>query len=505
MKPVVVFIISVIVFFLLLIPLMFFPKPTVISLVGLIVIVGIYDIVQKKHAILRNFPVIGHFRFLLEGIGPEIRQYFIESDIDGKPLNRNQRRYIYTRAKLGNSKHPFGTEHDLQREGMEWARHSIFPSEHPHEAPRVTIGGDKCTQPYVSNIFNISAMSYGSLSKNAIMALNKGAAAGNFYHNSGEGSVSPYHRMGGDVVYQVGTGYFGSRADDGNFSPEKFSVTAQLPEVKMIELKLSQGAKPGHGGILPASKNNEEIAAIRGCKPYTEVDSPPGHKAFNSTEGLLEFIDELRDLSGGKPVGFKLCVGSKQEFIDICEAMVKTGSKPDFITVDGAEGGTGAAPIVFSDHVGMPWENALVFVVDTLKHYNLRKDIKVITSGKIVDGFDIFKALCLGADLCNSARGMMLALGCIQALECHMNTCPTGVATNNPSKTRGLVVEDKWKRVKNYHEETLKDFLALFSAAGCKSLSDMNRNIIFRQINGKEVCFSDIYPVKETILAESKV
>ena len=493
MRQVVVFITAVVAFVIVAVLLMIFPKPMVFVLLGVLVVVGIFDLTTKKHAILRNFPVIGHLRYILEGIGPEIRQYFVESDLEGKPLNRNQRAYIYSRAKLQNSNHPFGTEHDLQKEGIEWAKHSIYPSKHLHEAPRVRFGGEKCTQPYYSSLLNISAMSFGSLSKNAIMALNKGAEAGGFYNNSGEGSVSPYHQMGGDVVYQVGTGYFGCRAEDGNFDPEKFKVTAAIPSVKMIELKLSQGAKPGHGGILPASKNNEEIAKIRGVKPHTEVDSPPGHKAFSNALGLLELLDDMRELSGGKPVGFKLCIGDTTEFEDICKAMVKSGRKPDFITVDGAEGGTGAAPIVFSDHVGMPWENALVFVVDTLEKYDLRRSIRVVTSGKIITGFDMFKALCLGADVCNSARGMMLALGCIQALECHKNTCPAGVATNNPSKMRGLVVEEKWQRVRNYHKETVKDFLALFSAAGCNELSELNRQYIYKQINGKAVCFSDIY------------
>ncbi len=493
MKPVVVFISTIFAVIIVTALMMVFPKYMILIVFVFLISVGIYDITQKKHTILRNFPVIGHLRFMLEGIGPEIRQYFIESDTDGKPLNRNQRRYIYSRAKLQNSNHPFGTEHDLQKENIEWAKHSIYPSPHLTEAPRVIVGGDKCTQPYSSSLMNISAMSFGSLSKNAIMALNRGAQAGNFSHNTGEGSISPYHRMGGDVIYQIGTGYFGCRAEDGNFDPEKFRITSAFPEVKMIELKLSQGAKPGHGGILPASKNNEEIAAIRGVKPHTEIDSPPGHRNFNTPEGLLIMIDQMRELSGGKPVGFKLCVGDQREFEDICKAMIKTGSKPDFITVDGAEGGTGAAPIVFSDHVGMPWENALVFVVDTLEKYNLRKDIKIMTSGKIITGFDIFKALCLGADICCSARGMMLALGCIQALECHKNTCPAGVATNNPSLVRGLVVEEKWGRVRNYHNETIKDFLALFSATGCNKLSDLNRQYIFKQVNGKAVCFSDIY------------
>lgn len=497
MKPIIVFISSmlalVVVFFLL----VFQTWPMLIGIFVFLVVVGVYDVTQKKHTILRNFPIIGHLRFMLEGIGPEIRQYFIEKDTDGQPLNRTQRTYIYSRAKLQNDKHPFGTELDLSIEGNEWIEHSIYPSQHMKETPTVRFGGEKCTQPYDAKLLNISAMSYGSLSKNAIMALNKGAQAGGFYHNTGEGSISPYHRMGGDLVYQIGTGYFGCRAVDGSFDEEKFKITSNYPEVKMIELKLSQGAKPGHGGILPAAKNNEEIAGIRGVVPFTTVDSPPGHKAFSNAEGLLVFIDRMRELANGKPVGFKICIGNTREFEEICKSMVMLGRKPDFITVDGAEGGTGAAPIVFSDHVGMPLENALTFVVDTLIKYDLKKDIRVIASAKIVDGFDIFKALSLGADICNSARGMMLALGCIQALVCHKNTCPTGVATNQPSLVRGLVVEDKWRRVKNYQEQTVKDFLELFSAAGCKVLSDMNRTLINKQKGGKPVNFSELYPYPE--------
>lgn len=479
--------------------LFFFPIYTLIGILCLIIGVGIYDLTQKKHAILRNFPVIGHFRYLFESIGPEIHQYFIESDTDGKPLNKNQRTYVYSRAKLENDNHPFGTEHDLQGESMEWTAHSIYTTEKLEVAPRVKIGGKDCTQPYQASLLNISAMSYGSLSSKAIESLNLGAKLGGFYHNTGEGGISSYHRSGGDVTYQIGTGYFGCRDKEGNFSPENFVKTINFPSLRMVEIKLSQGAKPGHGGVLPAVKNSPEIAEIRGLEPHTEVKSPNSHKEFNSPQGLMQFVKKLRELSNGKPIGFKLCLGRKSEFEDICKAMIETGIKPDFITIDGAEGGTGAAPITFSDHVGMPWENALVFAVDTLKKYGLKEDIKVITSGKIIDGFDIFKALCLGADVCNSARGMMLSLGCIQALECHMNTCPTGVATTDSSKMRGLVVSEKYKRVANYQHETVKDFLALFSATGCHNLSDLNRELIFKQINGKEVSFAERYPEVEKV------
>ena len=494
MKKIVRFFIAIAFFFTLAYLLIFFPIPSIIGIAILMIALGFYDLMQKQHTILRNFPVIGHFRYLLEGIGPEIRQYFIESDIDGKPLNRNQRTYIYSRAKKQIATHPFGTENDVQKDGAEWTSHSIYPTQLITEPPRVKVGGKDCKQPYHASILNVSAMSYGSMSKNAIMALNKGAKGGDFYHNTGEGSISEYHKMGGDLVYQVGTGYFGCRDLAGNFSADHFKVSASIETVKMIEIKLSQGAKPGHGGILPAAKNTEEIAKARGIKPWTDVHSPSAHTKFNTPQGLLQFVQELRELSDGKPVGFKLCIGNTKEFEDICDAMIETGIKPDFITVDGSEGGTGAAPIVFSDHVGMPWENALVFVVKTLRNYRLKDEIRVITSGKIVDGFDIFKALSLGADLCNSARAMMLALGCIQALECHKNTCPTGVATTNPNLYRGLVVEDKWERVMNYQKSTVKDFLEVFSAAGCKELTDLNSHKIFKQIGGKAVPFSKIYP-----------
>ena len=472
---------------------------TLLSFAAFLLIIGIHDLSQKKHTILRNFPIIGHLRFIFEMIAPEIHQYFVESDTDGKPIDRNHRDYVYQRAKLQNSNHPFGTELDINQNGFNWALHSIYPRKKLATPPRVKIGGPDCKQPYSSSLFNISAMSYGSLSKNAIMALNKGAKSGNFFHDTGEGGISPYHLQGGDLVYEIGTGYFGCRTKEGNFSAELFKKQAAREEVKMIEVKISQGAKPGHGGILPAAKNNVEIAKIRGVEPHTTICSPPQHSAFSNAHELLEFIQKLRDLSNGKPIGFKLSVGSKNEFEEICKEMIKTGIKPDFITVDGGEGGTGAAPIIFSNHVGMPWEKALVFVVDTLKEYGLKNDIKVITATKIFTSFNIFKALCIGADVCSTARGMMLALGCIQALRCHTNKCPTGVATNKKNLTRGLVIEEKWKRVRNYQQETVKEFLELLAASGCEKTEDLNRSLI--QVNdGIEVkTFEEIYPSKTAI------
>ncbi len=476
------------------------PTYTLIGLICLLVLVGIYDLVQKKHTILRNFPIIGHFRYIFEMIAPEIHQYFVESDNDGTPIDRSHRTYVYERAKMENEMHPFGTNLNVNLEHFKWMPHSIYPAPKLETAPRVVIGGSECLQPYSSSLFNISAMSFGALSKNAIMALNKGAAAGNFFHDTGEGGISSYHLQGGDLVFEVGTAYFGCRDEEGLFSPEKFKEQAARPTVKMIEIKISQGAKPGHGGILPAAKNSEEIAQIRGLKPHTIVISPPGHSAFKDAKGLLEFIQLLRKLSSGKPIGFKLCIGKPEEFVTICEKMVETGIKPDFITVDGAEGGTGAAPIIFSNYVGMPWEKALIFVSDTLVSHGLKKEIKILTATKIFTAFDIFKALCMGADVCSSARGMMLALGCIQALRCHTNKCPTGVATNNPNLVRGLVVEDKWKRVQNYQRETLNEFLELLAASGCHSIDELNRSHIHLNVGNKFKSYEDIYPTSSLIV-----
>ncbi|MCB0397544.1 MAG: FMN-binding glutamate synthase family protein [Flavobacteriales bacterium] len=485
-----------VVFFILCIVVCFVITP-LYSLLGtalLLTILGLYDLFQTKHTILRNFPILGHMRYLLEMIGPELHQYFVESNTDGKPIDRNHRSYIYERAKLENETHPFGTELDVNEEQFKWMQHSTFPGPKLQAFPREIVGGPDCKKPYSASLFNISAMSFGALSKNAITALNLGAKAGNFYHNTGEGGISEYHLQGGDLVYEVGTGYFGCRTEDGHFSAEKFREKASLKEVRMIEIKLSQGAKPGHGGVLPARKNNEEIARIRGVRPFTEVLSPPGHNAFQDAEGLLHFVQQLRELSEGKPIGFKLAIGRKEEFTNICEKMVSTGIKPDFITIDGAEGGTGAAPIDFSNYVGMPWEDALVFAVDTLRGYGLKDEIRIITATKIFTAFDILKALCIGADICNSARGMMLALGCIQALRCNTNECPTGVATNNPKYMRGLVVSDKWKRVKNYQEQTLDDFLALLAASGCTSLEQLNRKLISKKENNQIRSYAEIYP-----------
>jgi glutamate synthase domain-containing protein 2 len=440
-----------------------------------LLLVGLYDVLQKKHAILRNFPIVGHFRYMFEAISPEIQQYFIESNTDGRPFSRNLRSLVYRRAKNVNDTHPFGTQRDIHGEDYMALRHSIYAVKPIEEEPRITIGSQFCEHPYSASIFNISAMSFGSLSSNAVLALNKGAKKGNFYHNTGEGGISNHHREGGgDLVWQIGTGYFGCRDEHGNFDAEKFKEKANWPQVKLIEIKLSQGAKPGHGGVLPGVKNTEEIAHIRGVKPGTTIISPPAHTAFSNPKELVEFVAKLRELSGGKPIGFKLCIGRTEEFVSLCKEMVAHHIWPDFITVDGAEGGTGAAPLEFSDSVGLPLEPALIFVNGTLEKYHLRDQIKVIASGKAISAFSILKNIALGADLCNSARGFMFSLGCIQALRCNTNECPTGVATQNASLTKGLVVTDKSERVYNFHKNTIHAVQELLGATGHTHTSEIS-------------------------------
>lgn len=472
-------------------------------LVAPLILMGIYDIFQTSHTIRRNFPLVGRFRYMLESIRPEIMQYFVETDTQGRPLNRILRSLIYRRAKGEIATEPFGTQMDLYHSGYEWMEHSMYAKNNPKEIgefPRLLIGGKDCKQPYSASLLNISAMSFGSLSKNAILALNKGAKMGNFAHNTGEGGISDYHlEYGGDLVWQIGTGYFGCRNDDGTFNDVTFRENAIRPQVKMIDIKLSQGAKPGHGGILPASKNTEEIARIRHVKPGVAVHSPPSHTAFSNPIELMYFIKRLRDLSDGKPVGFKLCLGRKQEFMDFCEAMIYTGISPDYITIDGGEGGTGAAPVEFSNSMGMPLREGLIFVHDTLVGFGLREDIKIIVAGKIITGFHMARALALGADACNSARAMMLSIGCIQALQCNLNTCPTGVATQNASLVKGLVVEDKAPRAKRYHEATIHSFLELVAAAGLNDPSELTRDHISKRVGLYEVkTYEDIYPYMES-------
>lgn len=467
-------------------------------LVGPLVILGLFDMFQKEHAIRRNFPVIGNLRYFFESIRPEIMQYFVETDTEGRPVDRINRSLVYERAKKKIDTKPFGTQLDVYSIGYEWLDHSIYAINHPNlENPhRILVGGKDCKHPYSASLLNISAMSFGSLSANAVLAMNTGAKMGGFAHNTGEGGLSPYHlKPGGDLIWQIGTGYFGCRTKEGNFNPDLFAEKVAHESVKMIEIKLSQGAKPGHGGILPAIKNTEEIAKIRHVEPHTDVMSPPAHTAFNSPEGLMRFVQQLRDLSDGKPVGFKLCIGKKSEFEDMCKAMVTTGILPDFITIDGGEGGTGAAPVEFSNSLGSPLRDGLAFAIDTLKSYDLKKDIKVIASGKVFNGFDMARLIALGADMINSARAMMMATGCIQALQCNTNTCPAGVATQDKRLAKGLVVEDKAHRVANFHEETVKSFLEMLAAAGISAPEELQRTHINRRIEMNQVLnYADIYP-----------
>jgi glutamate synthase domain-containing protein 2 len=468
------------------------------AFVGPVLYLGFADMLQTRQSLKRNFPLLGRLRYVFEDLRPKIQQYFVESDTDGAPINRIDRSVIYQRAKKQVDTTPFGTQLNVYAEGYEWMSHSIVPIDF-HKVdhhPRVRVGNKDCRQPYMASILNVSAMSFGSLSANAVEALNAGANIGGFAQNTGEGGISPHHtKYGGDLIWQIGTGYFGARDEEGRFSAEAFRANATRPEVKMIELKISQGAKPGHGGILPGKKNTPEIAAIRGVKPGTTVFSPPFHSAFQTPREMILFIQKMRDLSGGKPVGFKLCVGRKSEFISICKAMVELDIYPDFITVDGGEGGTGAAPPEFSNFVGMPLLDGLAFVENMLRGFDIRKHITLSAAGKILTGFQMARAIALGADICNSARAMMMAIGCIQALECNKNTCPTGVATQRPDLTVGLVVDDKKVRVANYHKHTVESFVELIAAAGLDNPRKLNRHQLYRRIFMNAVkTFEEIYP-----------
>jgi len=433
----------------------------------LLVFLGTFDAVQTKHSILRNYPILGHFRYALESLRPELQQYFVERATDGTPYDRNARSLIYERAKGANEEHPFGTERDLYAPGAEWLIHSLAPVSPPDEQHRVRIGGPQCTQPYDMALLNVSAMSFGALSANAIRALNEGAKLGGFAHDTGEGGLSKHHLVGGgDLVWEIGSGYFGCRTDEGKFDVEEFAAKAATPAVKCISIKLSQGAKPGIGGVMPAAKMTDEIAAARGVPAHETCVSPPSHSAFSGPTGLLEFVALLRERSGGKPVGFKLCVGDRSEFLSICKAMLATGILPDFIIVDGSEGGTGAAPLEFEDHMGTPLTEGLNIVRDALVGCDLKQHIKIGASGKIASGSDMVKRLIQGADFTNAARAMMMALGCIQAQRCHTNTCPVGVATQDPKRMRALVVADKAERVRRFQHETVASANKLIAAMG---------------------------------------
>lgn len=452
-------------------------------------VIGLYDVLQNKHSILKNYPIMGHFRFIFEDFRPEIRQYFIESDQDALPFSRMQRSLVYQRAKNENADKPFGSIIDVYQQDYRFMTHSLAPK-HPSDTStfRVKVGNDQCSQPYSASIMNISAMSFGSLSANAIRALNMGAQMGQFYHDTGEGSLSPYHlENGGDIVWQIASGYFGCRTPDGLFDPEKFAQQAKLPNIKMIELKLSQGAKPGHGGILPKHKITEEISQIRGVPRDRDCISPPSHPSFSTPIEMMHFIQKLRDLSGGKPVGFKLCLGQPWQFMSIVKAMLKTKIVPDFIVIDGSEGGTGAAPIEFSDNIGTPLREALLFAHNTLVGVGLRDQVKIGASGKIISAFDIASTFALGADWVNSARGFMFAVGCIQAQSCHTNQCPVGVATQDPDRQKAIHVPSKAERVFSFHKNTLHALSEMIAAAGLEHPRDIKAHHLAQRVNDREI------------------
>jgi len=469
---------SVVVFGQGLVPLLLF--------LGLVA-TGIRDMRQSRHSVLRNYPIIGHLRFALEFIRPEIRQYFIENDNEAAPFSRAQRSLVYQRAKGDPDKRPFGTQMDVHAEGYEWMNHSVSPTQVASHDFRVQIGEGRA-QPYNCSVFNISAMSFGALSANAILALNAGAKRGGFAHDTGEGSISVHHRVhGGDLIWEIASGYFGCRNDDGTFNADKFAANAIDPQVKMIELKLSQGAKPGHGGMLPGPKVTAEIAAARGVPIGVDCISPASHSAFSTPVEMMQFIDKLRTLSGGKPTGFKLCIGHPWEWFAMVKAMLATGITPDFIVVDGAEGGTGAAPVEFTDHVGSPLQEGLLLVHNTLRGVGLRDKVKVGAAGKVVSAFDIARLMALGADWCNSARGFMFALGCLQAQTCHTGNCPTGVTTQDPVRQKSLVVSDKATRVFNFHQQTLHALQELVQAAGIEHPNQITAHHIVRRAVDQKV------------------
>jgi len=468
---------------------------TVIILVAL-ALIGAYDLIQRRHSVLRNYPLIGHLRFLFEEIRPEIQQYFVESNTDGRPFDRVTRDLMYDRAKGNHGEKPFGTQRDLNEVGYEFVAHSLRAKPKPDgEVPKVHIGGPKVSKPYNIAMLNVSAMSFGSLSGNAIEALNGGAALGGFAHDTGEGSISVHHRkFGGDLIWEIASGYFGCRDEAGNFDPVSFKERANLDQVKMISIKISQGAKPGLGGLLPGAKVNAEVAEARGVPIGQTIVSPPAHTAFSTPLELIDFLDQLRELSGGKPVGFKLCIGSKREFLSICKAMVERKSGPDFIIVDGSEGGTGAGPVEFEDYVGMPLTEGLMFVHNALVGAGVRDDIKIGASGKVASGIDIVKRVCQGADFTLAARAMMFAIGCIQAQKCHTNHCPVGVATQDPWRARALDVDDKKQRVFQYQQRTVNSAYQIISSMGLDSFDQLTPRKLFRRVDPQTTkTYRDLY------------
>ena len=467
-----------------------------------VALLALYDRLQRKHSVMRNYPLLGRMRYLIEALGPELHQYVVESNTSGRPFDRDQRDIMYRRAKGITAVKPFGTEQDVYSEGYGFISHSTDPvpvPEDPGRNARLSIGGSECTAPYSASVVNASAMSFGALSAHAVLAIGQGAKKGGFAQNTGEGGFSRYHRKAGaDIIWQVGTGYFGCRTPDGHFDADRFQENAQVESVKMIELKVSQGAKPGHGGVLPAAKVSEEIAEARGIPKGQDCLSPPGHSAFSTPIEMLEFIARLRELCGGKPVGFKLCIGKPQDFMGICKAMIETGIRPDFVTVDGAEGGTGAAPTEFSDHVGFPLREGLLMVRNALVGLGLKDEIRIAASGKRMAGFELAMASALGADWCNIARGFMFSVGCIQSQSCHTNSCPVGVATQDHHLQRALVVKEKSERVYSFHKNTVEDVSELAGACGLSHPFDFEPHHIYERVSPHDVRrFDQLYEFTE--------
>ncbi|WP_027329084.1 FMN-binding glutamate synthase family protein [Marinimicrobium agarilyticum] len=465
------------------------------AILPLLALLGAWDL-RSTHNVLRNYPILGHIRYLLEFVRPELRQYFFESEQSGRPFNREQREIVNKRADGQPDTEPFGTRRDAEGAGADFAQHSITPQKIDDSFGRLWIGGPQCLKPYHSSRLNISAMSFGALSSHAVLAMNKGAKLGNFAQDTGEGAISPYHTVyEGDLIWEIASGYFGCRTRDGNFDPDEFRKKATSEQVKMIEIKVSQGAKPAHGGLLPGSKVNAEIARTREIEQGKDCLSPAQHPEFHTPYGLLQFVDRLRELCGGKPVGFKLCLGKRDEFMGICKAMLETGIQPDFITVDGAEGGTGAAPAEFEDFIGTYINEALPFVDNCLTGIGKRDEIVIIASGKVAMGFDMVTKVALGADMCNAARAFMFSVGCIQAQRCHTNTCPTGVATQNPARTKSLDVPSKAIRVRNFHHATVRSFLDITGALGLDSPDRLTPEHIFhRQKYGPANTYREMHP-----------
>ncbi|HET7430634.1 MAG TPA: FMN-binding glutamate synthase family protein [Nocardioides sp.] len=457
-----------------------------LAIVVALLLVGVYDVLQRRHSILRNYPVLGHLRFLMEGIRPELQQYFIERNWDGRPYDRDTRSSIYQRAKNAKEEQPFGTERDVDQPGYEYLVHSTRPVDPPDDPPRVLVGGKDCTQPYSMALMNVSAMSFGALSPNAITALNRGAAQGGFAHDTGEGGLSRYHRQGGDLVWEIGSGYFGARTDDGDFDPAKFRDTAADPQVKMTSLKLSQGAKPGIGGVLPGAKVTQEIAEARGVPAGQKCVSPSAHRVFSTPRELVLFMARMRELTDGKPAGFKLCLGSRSDFLAICKAMVAEGVTPDFVIVDGGEGGTGAAPLEYEDHIGTPLTEGLLNVHNCLVGVGLRDQVRIGASGKVASGIDIVKRMVQGADYTNSARSMMMAVGCIQAQTCHTNTCPVGVATQDKRRQRALDVPDKTERVFHYQQQCVQQAAQVMGSMGVHGPDGLRPHMLRRRVSHDE-------------------